>query len=89
MILKKLTIEQFGKIEHFDILFNEQVTAITVHDTESIVKAIGLATDNKYLIDRSGAFTVSGNTQIVLNLEIAGHPYSITAIGQPYSSECI
>lgn len=89
MILKKLTIEQFGKIEHFDILFNEQVTAITVHDTESIVKAIGLATDNKYLIDRSGAFTVSGNTQIVLNLEIAGHPYSITARGQPYSSECI
>lgn len=50
MILKKLTIEQFGKIEHFDILFNEQVTAITVHDTESIVKAIGLATGNKYLI---------------------------------------
>ena len=88
MILKKLTIKNFGGIKHFDTPFQEQVTAITVPDTESIVKAIGLATNNKSLIDRSKAFTVSGNTQIILKLEIAGHPYTITARGQPYS-ECI
>ncbi len=89
MILKELTIERFGKIEHLNVLLREQVAAITVPDTESIVKAIGLAANNKSLTDRSGAFTVSTDTQITLNLEIAGHPYTITARGQPHSSECI
>ncbi len=89
MILKELTIEQFGKIEHFDVLFQEQVTAITAPDTESIVKAIGLTTNNKRLIDCSEKFTVSDNTKIILKLEITGHPYTITARGQPHSSKCI
>lgn len=89
MILKKLTIKEFGGIEHFDASFHEQVTAITVPNTESIVKAIGLATNNKNLIDCSEAFDVSENTEIILKLEIAGHPYTITARGQPHSSECI
>ncbi len=89
MILKKLTIKEFGGIEHFDAPFHEQVTAITVPNTESIVKAIGLATNNKNLIDCSEAFDVSENTEIILKLEIAGHPYTITARGQPHSSECI
>lgn len=89
MILKKLTIKKFGKIEHFAVPFHEQVTAITVPDTESIVQAVGLATNNKSLIDRSEAFAVSANTQIILKLEIAGHPYTITARGRPYGNECI
>lgn len=89
LILKELTIEQFGEIEHFDVLFHEQVTAITVPDTENIVKAIGLTTNNKSLIDCSEAFAVSDNTEIILKLEIAGHPYTITARGQPHSSACI
>ena len=88
MILKKLTIEQFGKIEHFDVLFHEQVAAITVPDADGIAKAIGLATNNKSLIDCTEAFTLSANTQIILKLEIAGHPYSITARGQPHRKEC-
>ena len=40
MILKKLTIEQFGKIEHFDVLFHEQIAAITVPDAVAPVKAV-------------------------------------------------
>lgn len=51
MIQKKLTIEKFGKIEHFDVLFHEQIAAITVPDADGIAKAIGLATNNKSLID--------------------------------------
>ena len=88
MILKKITIKKFGGIEHFDVLFHEQVTAITVPHIESIVKAIGLATNNKNLINCSEAFDISENTEIILKLEIAGHPYAITARGQPHSSEC-
>lgn len=81
---KKMTIEQFGKIEHFDVLFHEQIAAITVPDADGIAKAIGLATNNKSLIDCTEAFTLSVNTRIILKLEIAGHPYSITARGQPH-----
>lgn len=89
MILKELTIERLGKIEHLNVPFHEEVTAITVPDTESIVKAIGLTTNKKRLIDCSEEFAVSDNTEIILKLEIAGHPYTITARGQPHSSECI
>lgn len=87
MILKELTIERLGKIEHLNVPFHEEVTAITVPDTESIVKAIGLTTNKKRLIDCSEEFAVSDNTEIILKLEIAGHPYTITARGQPHSSE--
>lgn len=88
MILKKLIIEQFGKIEHFDVLFHEQIAAITVPDADGIAKAIGLATNNKSLIDCTEAFTLSVNTRIILRLEIAGHLYAITARGQPHRKEC-
>lgn len=84
---KKMTIEQFGKIEHFDILFHEQIAAITVPDADGIAKAI-LATNNKSLIDCTETFTLSVNTRIILKLEIAGHPHSITARGQPHRKEC-
>lgn len=89
MILKELTIEGLGKIEHLNVPFHEEVTAITVPDTESIVKAIGLTTNKKRLIGCSEEFAVSDNTEIILKLEIAGHPYTITARGQSHSSECI
>ena len=89
MILKELTIERLGKIEHLNLPFHEEVTVITVPDTESIVKAIGLTTNNKRLIDCSEEFSVSDNTKIILKLEITGHPYTITARGQPHSSKCI
>ena len=50
MILKKMTIEQFGKIKHYDVSFRDQLTLITTPDTDDIVKAIGLATNNKSLL---------------------------------------
>lgn len=50
MILKKMTIEQFGKIKHYDVSFRDQLTLITTPDTDDLVKAIGLATNNKNLL---------------------------------------
>lgn len=84
MILKELTIEQFGKIEHFDVLFQEQVTAITAPDTESIVKAIGLTTNNKRLIEENITFDAeNGLCSIRLNdVLIANIPIkSETSVG--------
>lgn len=89
MVFKRLTINYFGKIEHLDISFREQITEIAAPDTDDIVKAVGLVTYNKSIIDRTGESSVSYNTKIVLQLDIAGHPYSITVRGQPYGKECI
>lgn len=89
MVFKRLTINHFGKIGQLDISFCEQITEIASPDTDDIVKAIGLATYNKSIIDRTGESSVSYNTKIVLQLDIAGHPYSITVRGQPYGKECI
>ncbi|MDY4010027.1 MAG: hypothetical protein SOY94_14400, partial [Candidatus Limiplasma sp.] len=89
MVFKRLTINHFGKIEYLDISFREQITEITAPDTDDIVKAIWLATNNKSIIGRTGELSVSYNTKIVLQLDIAGHPYSITVRGQPYGKECI
>ena len=74
MILKELTIERLGKIEHLNVPFHEEFTAITVPDTESIVKAIGLTTNKKRLIDSSKTFDASDNTETIPKLKIAGHP---------------
>ena len=88
MIFKKLKIEQFGKIELFEISFHEQLTAIFGADTEDIIKAIGLATGNKSLMGNIARDNISDSTRIVLELEIAGITYLITVRGQPYGNKC-
>ena len=88
MVLKKLTIEQFAKIKRFETSFHEQFTVISDSNTNDIIKAIGLTTDNKSLIGRIADDAITDNTHIVLELEIAGHPYMITTRGQPYRNEC-
>ena len=47
MVIKKLTIEHFGKIKRFEASFHEQLTEIS----NDIIQAIGLITANKSLTD--------------------------------------
>ena len=49
MILKTLTIENFGKIRHFETSFHRQLTEISDDNADDIIKAIGLVTGNKSL----------------------------------------
>ena len=44
MVLKKLTIEHFGKIKRFEASFHEQLTEISDSNTNDIIQAIGLIT---------------------------------------------
>lgn len=89
MILKKVTIKQFGKIKRFEAPFHEQLTAISDSNTDDIIKATGLVTGNKSLMGHIADNTISGYTRIDIELEIAGHLYLITARGQPCRNECI
>ena len=51
MVIKKLTIEHFGKIKRFEASFHEQLTEISDSNTNDIIQAIGLITANKSLTD--------------------------------------
>lgn len=88
MVLKKLTIEHFGKIKRFEASFHEQLTEISDSNTNDIIQAIGLITRNKSLTGHVADNAILDMTYISMELEIAGHPYLITARGQPYGNEC-
>ena len=51
MVIKKLTIEHFGKIKRFEASFHEQLTEISDSNANDIIQAIGLITANKSLTD--------------------------------------
>lgn len=51
MVIKKLTIEHFGKIKRFKASFHEQLTEISDSNTNDIIQAIGLIIANKSLTD--------------------------------------
>ncbi len=88
MLLKKLTIEHFGKIKRFEAFFHERLTKISDSNTNDIIQAIGLITRNKSLTGHVADNAISDMTYICMGLEIAGHPYLITTRGQPYGNEC-
>ena len=87
LILRKLTIEHFRKIEHYEIPFHEQLTVISDPNTDDIIKAIGMATNNKSLTGSTTSETASDHTHIDLELEIADRPYLITVRGRPSQKE--
>ena len=87
MIQKKLPTNSFGKIKCFETSFGEQVTEISDFNKNDIITAIGLATKHKSLISHITDDAITDNTKIVLELNIAGHPYMITARGHPCRKE--
>ncbi len=88
MVLKRLTIEYFGKIKRFEVSFHEQLTEISASHANDIMQAIGLITGNKSLTGHIADNAISDRTSVHMELEIAGHPYWISARGQPDGNEC-
>ena len=86
MILKKLTIEQFGKIQHFETSFDPKLSVIFDSNSDFIVRAIGIATNNRILAGRITKGMLSVNTCIRAEIEAQGTMLLVTARGQP--SEC-
>lgn len=61
MVIKKLTIEHFGKIKRFEVSFHEQFTKISDSNTNDIIQAIGLITTNKSLTDHAATDNSADN----------------------------
>ena len=88
MILKTLTIENFGKISRFETSFHRQLTDISNDNADDIIKAIGLVAGNKSMSGCAANNAITEKTYISMNLEINDHPYMITARGQPHENNC-
>ncbi len=86
MILKKLTIEQFGKIQHFETSFDPKLSVIFDSNSDFIVRAIGIATNNRTLAGRITKEMLSVNSHISAEIEVQGKTFLVTARGQP--SQC-
>lgn len=86
MILKKLTIEQFGKIQHYETSFDPKISVISHPNADFIVRAIGVATNNRTLAGCITKGMLSVNTYIRVEIEAQGTMLLVTARGQP--SEC-
>ena len=72
MILKKLKIENFGKIKHLELFFDPQLAIISNLNADEIIQAIGLVTNNKIIAARNTKQTYWDNTCISAELEING-----------------
>ena len=83
MILKKLAIENFGKIKRFEASFDYQLAVISDLNADEIIKAIGLVTNNKVLSGRSVRQMQTNKTYISAELEIKNEQYLVNARGQP------
>lgn len=83
MILKKLTIENFGKIKRFEASFDSQLAVISDSNADEIIKAIGLVTNNKVLSGRSVRQIQTNKSYISAELEINNEQYLVNARGQP------
>lgn len=83
MILKKLTIENFGKIKRFEASFNSQLAVIPDLNADEIVQAIGLVTNNKALSGLIATQMQADKTYISAELEIKNEQYLINTSGQP------
>ena len=86
MILKKLKIEQFGKIQHFETSFDPKLSVISHSNADIIVRAMGIATNNKSLAGRITNRMMSVNSHISAEIEVQGKTLLVTARGQP--SQC-
>lgn len=83
MILKELTIENFGKIKRFAASFDSQLAVICDLHADEIIKAIGLVTNNKVLSGNITKQMLSDNFFISAELEIKNEQYLVNARGTP------
>lgn len=86
LILKKLTIEHFEKIQHYETSFDPKLSVISDSNADDIVRAIGIVTNNRILAGRITKEMLSVNTCIRAEIEAQGTTFLVTARGQP--SEC-
>lgn len=86
LILKKLTIEQFGKIRYFETSFDSKVSVISHSNSDLIVRAIGISTNNRTLAGHITNRMMSVNSHISAEIEVQGKAFLVNARGQP--SQC-
>ena len=83
MILKYMKVENFGKIDCFEITFDPQITVLSEKFPDDVIKAIGVVTDNQTLQGNKAKQMLSKNTRISTVLEMHGETFKLNFTGIP------
>lgn len=81
MLIKRIQIEDFEGIDHFESSFDSQLAVLSPEIADTFVKAIGVILKSKYLA--GGDVDVKKSTVIKAEIEISETVYYISATGLP------
>lgn len=81
MLIKRIQIEDFEGVDHFESSFDSQLVVLSPEIADTFVKAIGVILKGKYLA--GGDVDVKKSTVIKAEIEISETVYYISATGLP------
>lgn len=87
MILKELRVENFGKIDCFEVSFDSRVTVLSAKYADDAIKAIGVVTGNQALAGNEVKQMSSENTHISAALEMHGGTFRLDFTGRVQDSK--
>ncbi len=85
MIVKRIQIEDFEDIDHFESFFDLKLAVLPRLNAVTITKAAGVVLKNRFLCSQK--FRANRNTVIKAEISLSGEPFFITATYRPKIKE--
>lgn len=80
MFVKKLTVEQFGRIGYKSFLFEQPLTIFTGEETEEIFAALCVVLDNRLLRFQTTRYCFTDKSKLYAEIEKGGKVYTVEAV---------
>ena len=80
MFVKKLTVEQFGRIGYKSFLFEQPLTVFTGEQTEEIFAALCVVLDNRLLRFQTTRYCFTDKSKFYAEIEKSGKVYTVEAV---------
>lgn len=80
MFVKKLTVEQFGRIGYKSFLFEQPLTAFAGEETEEIFAALCVVFDNRLLRFQTTRYCFTDKSKFYAEIEKGGKVYTVEAV---------
>ena len=81
MLVKRIHIEDFEEVDHFEASFDPQLAVLSPMIADTVIKAIGVILKSEFLIGHDPV--IKEGTEITAEIEITGTLYYVTATGVP------
>ena len=80
MFVKKLTVEQFGRIEYKSFSFEQPLTVFSGEETEEIFAALCVVFDNRLLRFQTTRYCFTDKSKFYAEIEKSGKVYTVEAV---------